>query len=265
MVQLCGVGRLMGSPSGAVSLLPQTLALIAAMTVPPSDARAILINNLMTVIVNNGITGDLFYALCAHDAQAARLNWLAPSSYALLPINGPTFTTDSGYQGDGLSSYLRTQYNASTNAVAFTLNGGSIGISSLTNDNTGMDMGALNSVSTFTQIRNAGIQGGRINNAGTATSVASSSGIGTTILVRDSATTEKIYREGSQVGAATINATGIPNREVIVLGRNNTTPTYGTKKLAAAFQIGTLTGPQAAALTTGIAAYVNAISPGSLP
>src|SRR5690606_39788847 len=53
---------------------------------------------------------DGLYVLAAHDAQAARINWKDPANVATT-INAPTFTADRGYQGDGSSSSLDTNFN----------------------------------------------------------------------------------------------------------------------------------------------------------
>ena len=45
----------------------------------------------------------------AHSSQAALLNWVS-TSYPSSTVNSPTFTTDRGYAGDGVSSYVASGY-----------------------------------------------------------------------------------------------------------------------------------------------------------
>lgn len=91
--------------------LPEASALFARMTTPPSTARKALINTLIGSLIDAGVwsESDCIYVMAAHDAQAARLNWIA-DQYNLTPVNSPTFTTDRGYAGDGSTSYLNTGF-----------------------------------------------------------------------------------------------------------------------------------------------------------
>jgi hypothetical protein len=51
---------------------------------------------------------DGFYVMAAHHPQAALVNWAAPEGPGLTPVNSPAFHADSGYEGDGATSYLDT-------------------------------------------------------------------------------------------------------------------------------------------------------------
>ena len=95
---------------GVRTLLPETEAVIAAMAVPPSAARAALMDNLVAALKACGAWGrfDGLFLTAAHEAQAAQVNWAAPDGPGLNPINSPVFHVDSGYEGDGATSYLET-------------------------------------------------------------------------------------------------------------------------------------------------------------
>lgn len=72
---------------------------------------------------------DVFYVFATDgDSDYATLNWKAPSSHQVTKVNSPTFTTNSGFTGNGTSSYLDTNYSASDDGVNFTLNNASISI-----------------------------------------------------------------------------------------------------------------------------------------
>lgn len=91
---------------------PETKTLVDAMTVAPSGRQRGEINEVIAALKLAGVWArcDLIYMLCAHDAQAARLNWKNPSSNALAVVNAPVFTANRGYAGDGVSAELRTAY-----------------------------------------------------------------------------------------------------------------------------------------------------------
>lgn len=89
-------------------------AWFAAMSSPPDDTRKALYNTFVVDLKSAGVweLTDIVYLLAAHDAQAARLNGKAPSTFTASAVNSPTFTTDRGYQGDGSTSYLTTGFTA---------------------------------------------------------------------------------------------------------------------------------------------------------
>lgn len=87
----------------------EALALFARMTVQPDVARKRLINSTIVSMKVAGLWSeskfDGLYIFAAHDAQAARLNWLGSDSISV--PGSPTFTANRGYQGNGSSSYLQ--------------------------------------------------------------------------------------------------------------------------------------------------------------
>lgn len=88
------------------SIAPQTEALIARMTTPPTNLRRFLINRLIRRLIDSGawaaLSGGAFYVMAAADHQAGDLNWLS-TSFALSP-NGATFTADRGYAGASMTT-----------------------------------------------------------------------------------------------------------------------------------------------------------------
>ena len=83
----------------------ETTALLAAMSVQPSEARKWAINQYIWDIrggpeLVNDQWGhyDFIYWLGAHDEQAARLDWKNPGSFTLSHVGGTlSFTTDRGF------------------------------------------------------------------------------------------------------------------------------------------------------------------------
>jgi len=108
--------------------VPEADLLIDTMTVRPQGNRAFLISDTIRRLKAADIWAklDVLWMLAAHDAQAGRLNWKAPASFALTEVNSPTFTADRGYAGNGTTSYLDTGWAASTNGVQFQQNSASI-------------------------------------------------------------------------------------------------------------------------------------------
>lgn len=132
--QLTGFAKLSGnvSANAAVSgmaIEPEAATLIARMTVAPTAARRSAINSMVRSLKSAGIWAklDCLYVMAAHAEQASRLNWLA-STNTLSPINGPTFTVDRGYMGDGVASYLDTGWNNSAPGRKFAIGSSHMGV-----------------------------------------------------------------------------------------------------------------------------------------
>lgn len=110
----------------------QAAALMARMSAPPAAARAGTIAALVRALVAAGIWQklDLLYVLAAHDAQAARLNWMG-AGYALTAVNSPSFVADRGYVG-GTNAYLASGFNAATGGVAYSQDNAHVSVWDLT-------------------------------------------------------------------------------------------------------------------------------------
>ena len=119
----------------------------------PSAAQQTLQNTLVTDLKTAGVWDklDVFYCFATDgDSDYATLNWKAPSSHQVTKINSPTFTADSGFAGNGSSSYLNSNFNPATSGVNYTLNDASISIWSnnfvLNNFITGVESNSSNCV-----------------------------------------------------------------------------------------------------------------------
>jgi hypothetical protein len=78
----------------------------------PGTQRKDLYAALIDSLVANGIWSklDLLYVFAAGVAATALTN-LRQSSYGATAVNSPTFTVDRGYQGDGSTSYINSNFN----------------------------------------------------------------------------------------------------------------------------------------------------------
>lgn len=87
-----------------------------------SVARKALVNNLIVGLRSDGDLASLDYMLllCAEDSQGALLDVI--SGVTATAVNSPTFTANQGYAGNGTTSYVNSNFNASTMGVAYTNN-----------------------------------------------------------------------------------------------------------------------------------------------
>ena len=95
---------------------PEALTLFNAITAKPMFARAGIIDDCITALIRAGVWAklDCLYLFAAEDSQAALLNWKNPGTFDASVVSAPTFTANSGYLGNGSSSYVTSNFNAST-------------------------------------------------------------------------------------------------------------------------------------------------------
>jgi hypothetical protein len=94
----------------------------------PSSGQQKLQNQLVVDLKNGSIWSKLdTFAVFATDGDSdfALIDWKRLSDYTA--INSPTFTTNQGFQGDGTSAYINTNYNAQTDGTNYTVNNASTG------------------------------------------------------------------------------------------------------------------------------------------
>lgn len=131
-----GLGLTALRQSGGVKYDPDALTYFSRMDVQPDKARKQLVSDMFAAgkVKSFWAKLDALWIHAAHDAQAARLNWIS-SNYDCLTVNSPAFTVDRGYMGDGIASYINTQFNPATAVGAhFVLASASLGIRSNTNN-----------------------------------------------------------------------------------------------------------------------------------
>ena len=97
---------------------PTALTLYNAMTVKPDATRFSIIDTTIRALKGQNVLGlnsglidfkskmDWLYVCAAHDSQAGLLDWFNPTTDVAVPVNSPTFTVNSGYAGNGSSSYV---------------------------------------------------------------------------------------------------------------------------------------------------------------
>ncbi len=242
-----------------------TRALRAAMTVPPPPGRLWQIDQTIRQLKSHGIWQklDVLWVMASHDAQAARLNWKAPASFALTEVNSPTFTADRGYAGNGSTSYLNTGWNPATNGVNYTLNSASLGAyinggTDAANSGTAA-MGALVSGqgAFFMPRGNTGGQPngnirGRLNQSVSTNEFATdiSTNRGLTAIDRSGSTNTNAYKNGGSVGSSA-SASSSVSSGALFIGGLNSSGAYSNGsdfRIAEAFAGASLSAAQHAAL-----------------
>lgn len=248
-------------------LLPETQALIARFTSPPSTARALLINDLIGSMISAGLWQklDAFYVMAQYDAQAARQNWIR-DAFNLTAVSSPSFTVDRGYATNGTTSYLNTGYTPATDGVNFTQNAASLGIWSREDSvNTGNDIGGREGATSrqtaiilrpTTTTLHARINLGNANG-----SIASNSSLGCFLASRDDASTIRTYRNGSLLGTGSYASTD-PSPQPLFIGASNTNGTataFQAREYAASMAGASLDAAQNANLYAALNTYMQAV------
>lgn len=234
-------------------------ALLARMSAAPSDSRKAAIDDLVSDLKRAGIWVKLdgLYVLAAHDAQAARLNWIG-GQFDLSEVSAPSFTADRGYQGNGTSSYLDTGFNPTTAGGKFSQNDAHIGVWSLTDltNDTAFDIGntlaRLNSRSTTgTSIR------GTLNRSGNLLSGSpTANSLGHHVLSRSASTVLKYYKGAEDIATSTAASTGMSN-ETLRVGAAATF--YSARRLSAAHFGRALTAADVSLLNVYLDRYMAAV------
>lgn len=203
---------------GVRTLLPETEAVIAAMAVPPSAARAALMDNLVAALKACGAWGrfDGLFLTAAHEAQAARVNWAAPEGPGLNPINSPVFHVDSGYQGDGATSYLETGQRQGQGL--FLPEDHHAGLWATSSSGSGTAWG--NGRNRIIPFSSGSVLATR-SNSGTAVASPVSSGAGHAAFSRIAADRYRIFKDGALLEEAEMSTMTAVNQEFVLLG-------YGT-------------------------------------
>jgi len=94
----------------------------------PSDSVKVKQNTLLTSMKTIGVWAklDVFYVFAQDgSAEFATLNWKNPNANQSTLVNSPTFVSNGGFQGNGTSSYIDTNFNPATQGVQYTLNNAS--------------------------------------------------------------------------------------------------------------------------------------------
>jgi hypothetical protein len=94
----------------------------------PTDSVKVKQNTLLTSMKADGVWAklDVFYVFAQDgSAQFGTLNWKNPNANQAALVNVLTFVSNGGLQGNGIDSYIDTNFNPATQGVQYTLNNAS--------------------------------------------------------------------------------------------------------------------------------------------
>lgn len=93
----------------------------------PTPGRQSADNAFLAIQKSIGVWAkhDVFYNLSGETSNFSTLNWKNPALYQITKVNSPGFTVKKGFNGNGASSYLDTNFNLALNSVNYQRNNAS--------------------------------------------------------------------------------------------------------------------------------------------
>ncbi|MER9829158.1 SGNH/GDSL hydrolase family protein [Mesorhizobium sp. M0134] len=251
---------------------PASARLFAAMTTPPTTSRKAAYDRLITRLKRGDLWNriDAAWMLAAADSQAAGLNLKGPGTFTLTPINAPTFTADQGYAGNGTTSYLKTGFIPSTNGAYIALNNAHLAVFNRTEraGAAGYLVGASGGGGNLAIApRDAtNLLQSLILDSSSATSKANTSH-GLIVGVRDSSSSNQLYRDGVSRTVIQVAGTALVNREIYIGANNNNGSPAGltTDQCAFACVGGKLTVADVIALNNAVYDYLIEVGAATAP
>jgi hypothetical protein len=254
---------------------PELKTYITGLTTPLSEAQIIKLGVFIEAlktglsITNLSDTFDVMY-IFAGETEESSLKNLVKNANHCTAVNAPTFTALEGFTGDGLSSYIDSNYNPSTVGNKFTLNDASIGIYIRTNN-------GLYSTNVYNiGVRDTSyvyIMGERSNGLMRATINSTTynqppfvGNVGLASYVRYGATSSYGYGNKTQSPEYTEASTSIPNGNVFILASSSgSNPAFYSKEQHSfAFAGKSITSAQINNIVDAIEAYMDANGKGVL-
>ena len=157
------------------------------------------------------------------DNIAARTSFVNPTSTIITAVNSPTFIPSVGYQGNGTTSYLSSNFNALTQGVKFTLNNASTFVYIQENIIAlkcaiGAFTGGNSGVMIYPQyVLNQGLY--YINNT-SPDNITSQNSKGFSSCIRTSNLVTEGYKNGISSGLNARISTNMPNTNIFILGQS---------------------------------------------
>jgi hypothetical protein len=230
----------------------------------PSESQQLLQNQLVVDLKDGGIWNKLdSLGIYATDGSSnfALIDWKRLS--LLTAVNSPTFTTNQGFNGNGTSSYINSNYNPFTNGINYTQNSASMGVYLLGNPNGDFCyIGGLATAAIIALINpNRGtFPLGRMNDSTAPFPTTSITTTGFISQNRPNSTTRNIYANGSLHQSQTIVSTGTPNANYYILAFNENGPAVlkSTAKVSMHYCGSDLT-PNQSDFSTAINTYINSL------
>jgi hypothetical protein len=198
---------------------------------------------------------DVFYCFAQDGSKEfATLNWKSPSANQCTLVNSPTWTSNVGFKSDGATSYIDTNFNASTQGVQFTNNSAgefAYQIGALFGTLFGTSGGAGDGLVIGTTV------GQRLNMLGTnLTASTDMNGDGFKCINRTSSTAVELFNETTQLSRTTTTAARINANRRVLNGQGNFLNTLGN---VYCYGAGANLTAEALTLRTAILSYKNSL------
>ena len=179
-----------------------------------TNAEKTYINTFIGALGTDFAEFDRLWIHGLSNSVAARTSLANPTSTMITAVNSPTFTASQGYNGNGTTSYLNTNYNPSTGGVKFTLNNASFGAYSTSIATTiSVLMGGGTTVSRIHFYPRQGYVS--LNNAGTFIGHTNATN-GLRVVHRNNTTQVNQYINGTLTFTDAITSTSIPNSNIAI-------------------------------------------------
>lgn len=213
----------------------------------PSASQQTLQNQLVVDLKAAGVWSKLdTFAVFATDGDSdfALIDWINLSQYTA--VNSPTFTSNQGFQGDGTSSYIDSNYNPTLNGVNYTLTDFSFGWYMNQYDTSASNQecafGTTASGLGWNWVRYATK---RFYYTGTSFNAYSNLTIGSNqfIVANRSGTSLNLYNNGSLTDTSSVASAGIPNSAFCAF-INFTNNSYSDSELSLVYAGGDLSSEQ---------------------
>ncbi|WP_337187017.1 hypothetical protein [Phenylobacterium sp.] len=244
-----------GGPENA-----EAAALFARFETDPGPERRALIDACIGALKAAGVWAklDAFYMLAAHDAQAARLNWIQ-DAFNLQPGGAGTltFTADLGCENGGTAAYLDTGFNDLTGSALWTQDGMAAG--GYVNAWAGVGnyfLGVFGAANLRIGASASNINT-RIHSAGSFNPAFAASLPGHVVVVRSGAASSRVLRNGAQVGGIS-TAASIASVDAAVVGLRSGA-SHCADRLACLHLGGALSNAEGADLYAAILTYLTAL------
>lgn len=196
------------------------LTYISGLVTPLSEGQLTLLNTFITSLKTGlGITNlsdafDIMYIL-AGETQESSLRNFVKRAHDGTAVNSPTFTALEGFAGDGLTSYLNSNYNPTTHRVNYSQNSASVGI--YKRAGTSLIAGTNNFINNSNNvlIQSTGSYV-KINRFSWWVATGGSDLNGIHILTRTASNNENYYQNGTKYSVTANSLTGVPNLNLFI-------------------------------------------------
>jgi hypothetical protein len=223
----------------------EVILYLTGLTTPLSQATRVKINAIVTGL-KTGLSisslsdiDDCRYILAGETAESSLKN-LVKNAHHGTAVNAPTFTAFEGFVGDGISSYIDTNYNPETQGSNFVLNSATIGIYCRTNSDSGtIEAGAriaYGNDMTYIQLRSTNVALPKINqddSTGTHTFTNTDS-TGMYVITRNNANSLIVYRNKVSVFNQAKTSDAVPSFNIYIgcVNSSGTAAAFSAKQIS---------------------------------